>query len=284
MEGRNDAQAALARIKAKRAVPERFAGRVVLVTGGTSGIGEATARRFHAEGALVAFSGRNEARGRALAAELEAQRAGSCLFVACDHATREGCEECVQRVVARFGGLDVLFNNAGVVVSGTLADTPAAQFRELLASNVTSVFDMCQCALPHLRASRHGGVVVNNASDWALVAAAGAAAYCTTKAAVVMLTKCLALDEARCGVRACAVCPGDTFVERWVARARAEGDYPPACSDEQVRECLRLNGELPVGRVGEVEEVAALVCFLASDDASYMTGCAVPVDGGNSAK
>lgn len=275
----------------KKPIAGRFEGWVVLVTGGTSGIGEAAARRFHAEGARVAVSGRDAAKGARVADALNAVRADSCLFVACDHATRAGCEACVARVTAWSAGvLDVLVNNAGTVATAPLAETPPALFRALLAANTTSVFDMCQCALPHLRASaarrgpRATSAVVNTASDWGLVAAEGALGYCVSKAAVVMLTKCLALEEARAGVRVCAVCPGDTFVERWVAEARAAGDYPPACLDAQVRECLRADSTLPPGRVAEVAEVAAAICFLASDDASYMTGCAIPVDGGNSAK
>lgn len=301
----------------KKPIVGRFEGRVVLVTGGTSGIGEAAARRFHAEGARVAVSGRDADKGARVAAALNAVRADSCLFVACDHATRQGCETCVARVLAWAGALDVLVNNAGTVATAPLDATPPALFRELLAANTTSVFDMCQCALPHLRASASAAaagatgasasasssesgtadtsestcmphsktsVIVNVASDWGLVATEGALGYCVSKAAVVMLTKCLALEEARRGVRVCAVCPGDTFVERWVREARAAGDFPPACPDAQVRECLRADSTLPPGRVAETPEVAAAICFLASDDASYMTGCAIPVDGGNSAK
>ena len=269
--------------------PGRFAGRIVLVTGGTSGIGEAAARRFHAEGASVAISGRNAEKGERVAASLNSIREGSCLFVVCDHSTRAGCEACVKAVVARFGTIDVLFNNAGIVITETMEDTSPEVFRKLQETNVNSVFDMSQLALPYLRkkskkrskGSRNGGgVIINNASDWGIIGADCALGYCVSKASIVMMTKCLGLEEASNGVRVCAVCPGNTFVERWVQEARETGDFPPACSDAEIRQCLKTDSSLPLGRPALPREIAAVVCFLASDDASYMTACAVPVDGG----
>ena len=270
----------------KAPIAGRFDGKVVIVTGGTAGIGEGIVRRFHAEGATVVFTGRNAERGEALVAELCKARPASAEFLSCDHSIGSECHRCVEHVVSVRKRVDVLVNNAGVVTLGPLEETDDAAYASVMRTNTDSVWHMCRAALPVMAQQEGGGgVVINIASDWGLVGAPDAAAYCASKAAVVMLTKCLALEYAKRGVRVCAVCPGNTFVARWMREARESGEWPRGeYSDEVLEDALRTDCELPMGRVADVQEVAGAVVFLAGPDASYMTGCAIPVDGGESAK
>lgn len=260
----------------------RFEGKVCLVTGGTSGIGQATAEMFLKEGAKVAITGRRKDLGQSFVAQYGESR---CLYVECDHTKQSDCERCVQAVKDTFGTIDVLFNNAGIVDIGDAAeDIDPAEFSYTFAINVQAVWQMSALVLKLFKLEKKKGVIVNNASDWALIGAENAAAYCASKAAVVSLTKCMALENAREGIRVLAVCPGNTFVQKWIKEARESGDYPPSVSDDVIRENLMTDSTLPMGRVARAEEVAAVVLFLASDAASYMTGAAIPVDGGETAR
>ncbi len=257
----------------------RFAGRGVLVTGGTSGIGRATALAFAAEGAAVTITGRRAELGRTFVDQVQAA-GGRALYVPADHRRAEDCRHAVETVLAEFGRIDVLFNNAGIVVSGTAESTSEQDWQDTLDLNVTAVWRMCRLVLPVMRA-QGGGAIVNNASDWGLVGAADALAYAVSKGAVVQMTRCLALDHARENIRVNAVCPGDTFVERWVR----DGFFRGAGPLEDLEQQLAADGDaLPLGRIGRVDEIARAVLFLASDEASFITGAALPVDGGNTAR
>jgi len=254
----------------------RLKDKVALITGGTSGIGRATALLFAAEGAHVAFTGRRAERGEAVAAEIRAA-GGAALYIQADHARWEDCQRSVQEARTALGRVDILFNNAGIVVGGTAEQTTEEEWAEIVNVNVTGVWRMCKLVIPLMRA-QGGGVIVNNASDWGLVAGRNSAAYCATKGAVVQLTRALAVDHAREGIRVNAVCPGDTFVERWTY----EGYHRH--STESFQETLKAMGEaLPLGRVGRADEIAKAVLFLAADDSSFMTGAMLLVDGGNTA-
>ena len=248
----------------------RLANKAALITGGTSGIGQATVELFAAEGARVAFTGRRSERGQALAA-----RTGG-LYIPADHRRAEYCQRSVQAAVEAFGRIDILFNNAGIVVHGTAEATSEEDWNDTLALNITAVWRMSRLVLPVMRL-QGGGVIVNNASDWAMVGAPGVVAYCASKGAVVQMTRAMALDHASEGIRINAVCPGDTFVERWLEDGfyRASG----AVSENEARQT-----DLPLGRVAEVGEIARAVLFLASADSSFMTGAALVVDGGNTAR
>lgn len=254
----------------------RLAGRVALITGGTSGIGEATARLFGREGASVVITGRRAELGQAVVAQIEAE-GGRAAFIPADHTRPEDCRRVVETVVADFGRLDILFNNAGIVTSGVAEETGEAEWAYVFDLNVTAVWRMCRLVLPHMRAQGEG-VIVNNASDWGVVGGRQAVAYCASKGAVVLMTKAMALDHARENIRINAVCPGDTFVERW-ERQGFQGSTGKDF-DAALREAAEA---LPLGRLGRAEEIARAVFFLAGDDSSFVTGVALPVDGGNTA-
>ena len=256
----------------------RLSGKVALITGGTSGIGEATARLFAREGALVALTGRRAEKGKLVAAEIEAC-GGEAFYIPADHTRADDCRQAVEMVIGRFGRLDILFNNAGVVLHGNAEQTSEADWQLTLDLNVTAVWRMSRLAIPQMR-QQGGGVIVNNASDWGVVGAAKALAYCMSKGAVIQMTKAMALDHARENIRVNAVCPGDTFVERWV-----ENGYFKSAGGVEREKALQESGEaLPIGRVAAADEIARAVLFLASDDSSFMTGGNLVVDGGNTAR
>ena len=238
-----------------------------LITGGTSGIGAATVRLFAQEGARVAFTGRRADLGERLAEETGAA------FIEADHTTLAGCEHAFHAAVERLGRVSVLFNNAGIVPRGRAEETSEEVWADTLNLNVTHVWRMSKLAVPHMRAGG-GGVIINNASDFALVGGRGFAAYCASKGAVMQLTRAMALDHAREAIRINAVCPGDTMVERWAARGGAN-----------LAAMVQGHADaLPMGRIGAADEIARGVLFLASPDSSFMTGQALVLDGGNTAQ
>jgi meso-butanediol dehydrogenase/(S,S)-butanediol dehydrogenase/diacetyl reductase len=249
----------------------RLENKVTLITGGTSGIGKATLELFIAEGAKVVFSGRRENLGRQL------ERLTGAKYVQADHRRAADCERLVQESLATFSRIDVLFNNAGVVVSGAAETTSEQDWQDTLDLNVTAVWRMCKLVIPVMRA-QGGGVIVNNASDWGLVGARDALAYAASKGAVIQMTRSMALDHARENIRVNAVCPGDTFVDRWLQEGYFRASTP-------VDEASALQSEtIPLGRVAQASEIARAVLFLACNDSSFVTGATLAVDGGNTAQ
>jgi meso-butanediol dehydrogenase/(S,S)-butanediol dehydrogenase/diacetyl reductase len=242
----------------------RFANKVVVVTGGGSGIGLAAARRFHHEGAAVVIADVNDAIGEAAARELGQER---CLFHHTDVAAWEQVDVLMRRAADAFGGLDVLFNNAGV---GSFAATPELsvdEWRRVIDIDLNGVFYGCKAAIPLMR-QRGGGAIVNTASISGLAGDYSFAAYNAAKAAVVNYTRAAAIDHARDGIRINAVCPGPVDTPLIEAINGLPGVR------QAWDECV------PIGRFARPEEIAAVVTFLASDDASYVVGAAIVVDGG----
>lgn len=249
----------------------QLAGKTALVTGATSGIGLATAHAFHAAGARLALTGRDAVRGQALAAQLGPE----AHFMPADLVAPGAADRLVAEAEARLGPLDILVNNAGILFRGDALACTDEEWDRTLAINVTAVFRLSRAVLPGMLARGHGAIV-NVASDWALVGAQGAVAYGVSKGAVAQLTRSMAIDHARAGIRINAVCPGDTDTGML--------DSGMAAGQPRDAGLAQLGQAIPLGRVARPEEVAAAILFLASDASSFMTGALVPVDGGNSAQ
>ncbi len=256
----------------------KLSGKVAIITGATSGIGKATALLFADEGADVVITGRRAELGQRVENEIR-QKGVRCVFVQADHSQAEDCSRVVERTLSEFGRVDILFNNAGIVTKGTAETTSDEVWNDTFAINVTAVWHMCKLVIPIMR-KQGAGVIVNNGSDWSVVAGKDAFPYVMSKGAVGMMTKAMALDYARENIRVNAVCPGDTFVDRWLERGYFEYSDPVSL-EEAIKES---SAYIPMGRFGKPEEIAKAVLFLASDDSSFMTGHLLLVDGGNTAQ
>ena len=256
----------------------KLSGKVAIVTGATSGIGKATALLFAEEGADVVITGRRVELGGRVENEIR-QRGGRCVFVQADHSQAGDCSRVVERTLAEFGRVDILFNNAGIVTKGTAETTEENIWNDTISINITAVWRMCKLVIPIMRA-QGGGVIVNNGSDWSVVTGRDAFPYVMSKGAVGLMTKAMALDFAQENIRVNAVCPGDTFVDRWLERGYFEYSDPVSL-EEAIKES---SAYIPMGRFGKPEEIAKAVLFLASDDSSFVTGHLLLVDGGNTAQ
>ena len=249
----------------------RLNGKVALITGGTSGIGAATAVLFAEEGARVAITGRDEARGAEVTERVRG--AGSeGLFVRADVRHAADCDRAVGETVAAFGGLDVLYNNAGVYVANDTLGCSEDEWDAQVDTSLKGAFLMSKAALPHMIAAG-GGAIVNCSSGWGLVGGARGVAYCAAKGGMVLMTKAMAIDHGPQGVRVNAVCPGDTETPMEHEDARNQG----LTWEEYLADATAGRA---IGRMGRPEEVARAVLYLASDESSFVTGVALPVDGG----
>jgi NAD(P)-dependent dehydrogenase (short-subunit alcohol dehydrogenase family) len=251
----------------------RLKDRVALITGGTSGIGEATASLFAREGACVAITGRNAKRGSGVVRRIT-QGDGEAIFLRANVSVAKDCRHVVDETVKTFGGIDILFNNAGVFYPQTAVECSEREWDEQIDVNLKGTFLMSKFVLPGMIA-RKRGVIINNASGWGIVGGDHAVAYCASKGGVVLMTKAMAIDHGAQGIRVNCVCPGDVETPMLPADAKMRGlkweEYIAGCANR------------PLGRVGTVEEIAKAVLFLASEDSSFMTGAALVVDGGGTA-
>jgi NAD(P)-dependent dehydrogenase (short-subunit alcohol dehydrogenase family) len=244
---------------------------VAIVTGATSGIGEASARLFAAEGARVAVTGRDEARGRKVVAAIESA-GGEAIFVRADVRVADDCRRTVDETLRAFGGrLDVLFHNAGVYHPHNAVDCTEEEWDATVDSSLKGAWLMSKYALPTMIAQK-SGVIILQASGWGIQGGDQAVAYCAAKGGVVVMTKAMAIDHGSQGIRVNCLCPGDVETPMLGREARDRGlkwdDY------------IRGAANRPLGRVGTAEELARAALFLASDDSSFMTGAALVVDGG----
>jgi len=246
----------------------RFAGKVVLVTGASSGIGRASALALGGEGARVVAAGRRRERLEQVVTEIRSA-GGEAMVVMGDVRDEATCNKWVEQGVAKFGGLDGLVNAAGVIGNGGIAEATPAEWDRLMDSNLRSVYLMTRAASSELM--KRKGRIVNLSSVAGSRPYAGSLAYCVSKAGVEMLTRCAALDLAPHGVRVNAVTPGVVVTELHTV-ANAVPDYAAFLE--------RSKTTHPLGRVGQPEEVASLILFLLSDEASWITGVTYSIDGG----
>jgi NAD(P)-dependent dehydrogenase (short-subunit alcohol dehydrogenase family) len=248
----------------------RLQDKVALITGGSSGIGEATAILFAKEGANLAITGRNETRGHAVVAQI-LERGGNAIFIRTDVRKAAECRRSVDETLNSFGKLDILFNNAGVFYPHTTLECTEEEWDLQIDINLKGTFLMSKFALPPM-IQQGSGVIINNSSGWGIVGGDKAVAYCASKGGVVLLTKAMAIDHGRQGIRVNCICPGDVDTPMLPEDARMRGlkweDYLAGCANR------------PLGRIGTGNEIARAVLFLASDDSSFMTGAALVVDGG----
>jgi len=242
---------------------ERFVDKVAVVTGGASGIGAATTRRLVQEGASVVLGDLQETAAVALAQEL----GEAVLPVVVDVTDLDAVDGLMTEAVSQFGQIDIVFNNAGIGSLGRVDEIDVDTWHRVIDVDLNAVFYGCRAALPHLRANG-GGAIVNTASISGLFGDWGLPAYNAAKGAVMNLTRALAADHARDGIRVNAVCPGG------VATAMTDSLVHSRRAQEQYERLV------PMARMGQADEIASAVAFLASDDASYITGHGLVVDGG----
>lgn len=247
----------------------RLDGKRALITGGTTGLGLAIAQRFLHEGATVVVTGRNAELGRQ--AQTALRGVGEAWFLAADAADPAAVSRSSEAAAGHLGGLDVLVNNAGIGVDARLLDTPLADFDRVMNVNVRGYFLYAQAVWPHL--AHRGGSMIHIASDAGVWGEQSIGLYSVSKAAVIMLGKMLALDGGPAGVRSNVICPGDTWPGMRHMAPPGEEDRPEA-GDWPLP---------PIGRIGDARDVAAAAVFFASDEAEFITGTHLLVDGGMTA-
>jgi len=250
-----------------------FSGKSVLVTGATSGLGAAISEAFAASGADLVLAGRDPQRGSRLRERLRAL-GRKVEFIPGDITDRVYCDSLVGGAISALGRLDVVVNSAGVAHHATVDETTDEQWQNTFNVNVSGMFYVCRAAVPAMR--ERGGVIVNIASDAALTGSRHLVAYCASKGAVLQMTRAMALDHAREGIRVVAVCPGDVDTPMLRGEFRELGF--------SAEEGLRRSAEaVPLNRVCSPEEVADLVLYSASDSGRFITGFPLVMDGGSRA-
>src|ERR1017187_5118069 len=249
------------------------AGKFALITGRTSCIREVVAELFASEGAKEAVASRNESPGHRVTPRM-LEAGGEAIFLRTHVRKAAECQRAVEETLRSFGRLDILFNNAGVFFPQTALECSEEEWDLQIDINLKGTFLMSKYALTPMIA-QGGGVIINNSSGWGLVGGDKAVAYCASKGGVVLLTKAMAVDHGRQGIRVNCICPGDVDTPMLSEDARLRGldwkTYLAGCENR------------PLGRIGTVDEIAKAVLFLASDDSSFMTGAALVVDGGGTA-
>lgn len=238
----------------------RLEDKTAIVTGASTGIGRAIAERYVEEGANVVIADIQDEDGKQAADEI------GCTYKHCDVSDTSEVEQVIEETVEEYGGLDIIVNNAGIGAASALEEMDEDEWEQVLAVNLTGVKNCSKAALPHLKESE--GTIINIASIYGLVAGPGATAYATAKGGVVNFTRSVAVDYAEANVRVNAICPG--FVETPMTDEMLE--------DESFYHFVQ--NETPMNRVADPDEIAGVAAFLASEDASYMTGAMIPVDGG----
>ena len=255
---------------------DALAGKAALITGATSGIGAETARHFARAGAHVMLSGRNAERGRRVLDEI-VNDGGTAAFEAGDVTSSSFCNRLVERTVERFGKLDILFNNAGIAEIGKVDTLSDEDWLRVMRTNLNGPFYMARAAVKEMKKQGAGGSIVNMSSECGFIGYENMAAYSATKGGMLLFTKALALELAPDKIRVNAICPGDILTDMTFTAWKTLN-----VSKEEV--IANLNQHIPLGRVGQVSDIAQAVLFMSSDAAGFMTGAGVSVDGGTTAR
>lgn len=248
-------------------------GKVALITGGTEGMGYSTAKLFLEEGARVVITGRSKEKGARAVKSLK--KLGSVRFVQGDVSRASDARRMVETAAKAFGRIDILFNNAGVYLEKLAEDTSEEEWDRVLDINLKGTFLVTKFAIPYMK-RQQSGAIINNSSDAGLVGNRSCPAYCASKGALTIMSKAMALDYAKYGIRVNTVNPGCIDTPMLAQEARASGDAK--------RYMRRTREDHPIGRVGTPEEVAHAVLFLASEEAGFVTGAALSIDGGLTAQ
>ncbi|MFY9226565.1 MAG: glucose 1-dehydrogenase [Blastocatellia bacterium] len=248
---------------------KQFQDRVALITGASSGIGEATARRFAQAGASVGLIGRNEENLNKIVTTINKED-GQAFPIVVDLATNTGPKEAVEKAVEKFGKIDILVNAAGIISMGNISNTSMAAWDEMMHINLRIVFELMQLVLPFMKAPY--GNIVNVSSVTGLRSFPGVLAYCVSKAALDQLTRCAALELAEKGIRVNSVNPGVVVTNLHRRSGMSEENYEAFLE--------RSKTTHPLGRPGTTDEVADLILFLASEQAGWITGANYAIDGG----
>ncbi len=251
----------------------RLSGKVAFITGGGTGIGRACALAFAAEGARVAVAGRRKDPLAAVVREIESS-GGKGLALVCDIIDRGSVEAAIASAAQHFGHLNIVVNNAGAIVVGTAEETSDEDWSRVLATNLTGTFHVSRAAIPALRKCG-GGSIVNIGSYLGIVGRQRRAAYCAAKAGVAGLTRAMALDHAQDKIRVNCICPA--IVETEMSQlSLSKAPDPEAARRQRI-------AEIPLARFGKPEDIAMMALYLASDESSWVTGAAFPLDGGQTA-
>lgn len=245
-------------------------GKTAIITGAATGIGKASSLLFATEGAAVAVIDIDETGGIGVVEKIT-DNGGQAIFIQCDVSNSDDCRNAVNETAERFGGVDILFNNAGIIKRTTVLDIEEDEWDRVMGVNVRSVYLMSKYALPHMIAKKSGSII-NTSSGWGLKGGGRAVSYCASKGAVTNMTRAMAIDHGGDNIRVNAICPGDTDTGMLRNEAVQLG--------EDIIEFLADGADRPLSRLGTPEEIARAALFLASDDASFVTGTTLVVDGG----
>lgn len=248
----------------------RFENKTVVITGAAGGVGQALVKLFAREGAKIVVADRNAGGCEAIAKEAE-QLGAKAAYQVVDLCQKQDCEGLIEFAVERFGALDILINNAGIIPRGTIEETTDEMWFSAMNVNLNAVFFLCRAAIPHLK-QRPESAIVNTSSVWGTYPGPGHVAYCTSKGAVAALTKNLGRDCAPLGVRVNAVCPHEINTPMLRSGFERRGLDPDRAVEE-------LNRSVPLGRIAEAEDIADVIAFLASHEARYIAGETVEVTG-----
>ena len=244
--------------------------KTAMITGAASGIGRATSLLLSEAGANIAVLDIDDERGWAVADDIIKQ-GGQAIYVRCDVTSASDCQQAVARTIQEYGEINILFNNAGIIRRASVLDTSEDEWDLVMAVNVKSIFLLSKLVIPYME-NAGGGVIVNTSSGWGVVGGKNAVSYCASKAAVVNMTRAMALDHGSQNIRVNCICPGDTDTPMLLNEARqlgqAEGDF------------LEEAAHRPLGRIGTPEDIARAVLYLVSDASSFVTGTVLVVDGG----